>query len=178
MNSDVLLKWMNEAFNYAEDALKEGEVPVGCVLVYKNKEKLSNGRNKVNETKNATRHAELVAIDNAIKTVTSDSWKQSLPNDWKFTDVFEHCVMYVTVEPCIMCCGAMRAMKIPLVVFGCNNERFGGCGSVLSLHSNRKLNSSLGPVISTYGGQQTVRAITLLKDFYKQDNPNTEASVD
>uniref|UniRef100_H2Y774 CMP/dCMP-type deaminase domain-containing protein n=1 Tax=Ciona savignyi TaxID=51511 RepID=H2Y774_CIOSA len=169
---DASIKWMEVAFNYAEHALTNGEVPVGCVIVFNNSEELAVGRNRVNELKNATRHAELVAIDEALEKINSQLWRNEHPNITDSSEVFKNCVLFVTVEPCIMCCAALRAMKIPKVVYGCNNERFGGCGSVLSIHSDKLLDSSLGPVLSSIGGQQTLRAINLLKDFYKQDNPN------
>lgn len=114
-------------FLKARDALEEGEVPVGCVIVYQN-QVIGTGRNQVNETKNATRHAELVAIDQ-VKT-----WCMS--KCLSFEDVLHDCCLYVTVEPCIMCAAALRFVGIPRVVFGCANERFGGCGSILNIHTD------------------------------------------
>ncbi|KAB0379606.1 hypothetical protein FD755_007390, partial [Muntiacus reevesi] len=110
----------------AKDALDNTEVPVGCLMVYNN-EVVGKGRNEVNQTKNATRHAEMVAIDQALDWCRRRGKSPS--------DVFEHTVLYVTVEPCIMCAAALRLMRIPLVVYGCQNERFGGCGSVLDIAS-------------------------------------------
>ncbi|XP_044780099.1 tRNA-specific adenosine deaminase 2 isoform X3 [Bubalus bubalis] len=114
----------------AKDALDNTEVPVGCLMVYNN-EVVGKGRNEVNQTKNlsfqATRHAEMVAIDQAL------DWCRR--RDRSPSEVFEHTVLYVTVEPCIMCAAALRLMRIPLVVYGCQNERFGGCGSVLDIAS-------------------------------------------
>lgn len=155
------LQWMERTFELAEDALQSGEVPVGCIIVYNNQE-IAFGRNEVNETKNATRHAEIVAIDKVL------SWCGR--NNLNSKEVFQHCVLYVTVEPCIMCSGALRQMAVPLVVYGCANDRFGGCGSILPVHSDD--NPSLGPTFQCISGVMTERAVKLLKDFYKGENPN------
>ncbi|KFO32258.1 tRNA-specific adenosine deaminase 2 [Fukomys damarensis] len=87
----------------AKDALKNTEVPVGCLMVY-NHEVVGKGRNEVNQTKNATRHAEMVAIDQVL------DWCHQ--NGRSPCAVFEHTVLYVTVEPCIMCAAALRLMSI------------------------------------------------------------------
>ena len=116
-----------EILSKAREALKVGEVPVGCIMVYKN-EVIGTGRNEVNETKNATRHAEMVAIDQVKLWCKNERLS--------FEDVLRDCSLYVTVEPCIMCAAALRLLGIPKVVFGCANERFGGCGSILSIHTD------------------------------------------
>ena len=95
--------------------------------MYKNKV-IGRGRNEVNKTKNATRHAEMVAIDQV------QHWCKN--QFFSFKDVLGECWLYVTVEPCIMCAAALRFMGIPKVVFGCTNERFGGCGSILNIHTD------------------------------------------
>lgn len=100
---------------------------MGCIMVYKN-QIIGTGRNEVNETKNATRHAELVAIDQ-VKLWCE---KRCLC----FEEVLGECCLYVTVEPCIMCSAALRYLGVPKVVFGCANERFGGCGSILNIHTD------------------------------------------
>ncbi|KAM4528962.1 tRNA-specific adenosine deaminase 2 isoform 3-T4 [Fundulus diaphanus] len=119
-------KWMSRAFEMAKDALENGEVPVGCLMVHRD-QVVGKGRNEVNETKNATRHAEMVALDQVL------DWCRHHNLDVR--SVCERTVLYVTVEPCIMCAAALRLMNIPLVVYGCRNERFGGCGSVLDVSS-------------------------------------------
>ncbi|XP_069462903.1 tRNA-specific adenosine deaminase 2 isoform X2 [Ambystoma mexicanum] len=154
-------RWMHRAFLVAKEALEKGEVPVGCLMVY-NEEILGQGRNEVNETKNATRHAEMVAIDQVL--------------DWchrhgkKATEVFEHTTLYVTVEPCIMCAAALRLLKIPLVVYGCGNDRFGGCGSVLNIAADDL--PKTGTPFQCIGGYRADEAVEMLKTFYKQENPN------
>ncbi|KAJ0060790.1 hypothetical protein NL108_001681, partial [Boleophthalmus pectinirostris] len=123
---EEIQKWMDKAFDMAKDALANGEVPVGCLLVYNN-EVIGKGRNEVNETKNATRHAEMVALDELR------DWCGLKGLDMK--TVCDKTVLYVTVEPCIMCAAALRLFNLPVVVYGCRNDRFGGCGSVLDISS-------------------------------------------
>lgn len=162
MNTDQEhLNWMERSFNLAEEALLSGEVPVGCLLVHNGKE-LAVGRNEVNETKNATRHAEIVAIDRVLKHCED--------NKLDSKTVFRECVLYVTVEPCIMCSGALRQVEIPLVVYGCANDRFGGCGSILPVHSDNL--PGLGPSFHCITGIMAERAIQILKDFYRGENLN------
>ncbi|XP_038049420.1 tRNA-specific adenosine deaminase 2-like [Patiria miniata] len=159
--SEQHLRWMNEAMDYAVAALDRGEVPVGCLLVYRD-EVIATGNNRVNETKNATRHAELIAIEGAIR------WCED--RGTRTEEVFRDTTLYVTVEPCIMCAGALRAVGIPSVVYGCANERFGGCGSVLSVHSDDI--PSMGKTFKCVPGVFKDRAVQLLKEFYRGQNPN------
>ncbi|XP_026561393.1 tRNA-specific adenosine deaminase 2 isoform X1 [Pseudonaja textilis] len=185
--------WMDKAVDMAKDALENGEVPVGCLMVYNN-EIVGKGRNEVNETKNgslhllestqilqlfskllfkrfflpqeATRHAEMVAIDQVL------DWCQQHKKQPE--EVFTHTVLYVTVEPCIMCAAALRMMKIPLVVYGCQNERFGGCGSVLDISSATLTDT--GEPFQCIAGYRSEEAVEMLKTFYRQENPNAPKS--
>ncbi|NXC14841.1 ADAT2 deaminase, partial [Corythaeola cristata] len=111
----------------AKEALQKGEVPVGCLVVY-NGEIIGRGGNEVNETKNATRHAEMVAIDQVL------DWCKQHNRD--HTEVFAHSVLYVTVEPCIMCAAAVRLMSILSCLFLLGNRMSKCCGSVLSISSD------------------------------------------
>ncbi|XP_042521718.1 tRNA-specific adenosine deaminase 2-like [Dipodomys spectabilis] len=151
---------MEEAMHMANDALENTEVPVGCLMFYNN-EIVGKGRNEVNQTKNATRHAEMVAIDQVL------DWCQRIGQSP--SAVFEHTVLYVTVEPCIMCAAALGLMKIPLVIYGSQNERFGGCGSVLNVASADLPNT--GKPFQCIPGYRAEEAVELLKAFYKQENP-------
>ncbi|XP_033091104.1 tRNA-specific adenosine deaminase 2 isoform X2 [Trachypithecus francoisi] len=114
----------------------------------------------------ATRHAEMVAIDQVLDWCRRSGKSPS--------EVFEHTVLYVTVEPCIMCAAALRLMKIPLVVYGCQNERFGGCGSVLNIASADLPNT--GRPFQCIPGYRAEEAVEMLKTFYKQENPNAPKS--
>lgn len=158
-NTDV--QWMRCAFSFAEEALNEGEVPVGCVFVYRNMV-VGCGRNCVNKTKNATRHAEMVAIDNVRDWCHQQNFVPEV--------VFGDCDLYVSVEPCIMCAAAVRLIGVRRVVFGCGNERFGGCGSVLSIDADDI--PSLGPRLECVRGVLAEEAVDLLKRFYLGENPN------
>lgn len=162
-------KWMTEAIEMAHLALRHREVPVGCVVVSHKGEILARGCNEVNATLNATRHAEMVAIDQLIQHCTS----------MKLQELTAQCTLYVTVEPCIMCAYALRLVGLTKVVFGCHNERFGGCGSVMNIHE-----SLLGPSVEDLGntsrdlpqldlvpGVFKERAIELLQSFYEGENP-------
>ncbi|KAK2169118.1 hypothetical protein LSH36_12g15004 [Paralvinella palmiformis] len=154
--------WMEQAMILAKDALNSGEVPVGCIFVY-DEHIVAKGRNQVNMKKNATRHAELVAIDMLME------WCQM--KNVGFNHVIKRSILYVTVEPCIMCCGALRHLQLGLVVYGCSNDRFGGCGSVLNVHADDL--TSLGPPMKCIGGYFGDEAVSLLKHFYHGENPNT-----
>ncbi|KFV68032.1 tRNA-specific adenosine deaminase 2, partial [Dryobates pubescens] len=155
----------------AKEALENGEVPVGCLLVYQG-EVIGRGRNEVNETKNATRHAEMVVIDRVLE------WCKQHNRD--YTEVFADSVLYVTVEPCIMCAAALRLMKnlgvhlLPYILCGCRNERFGGCGSILSISSDDMVNT--GEPFECVSGYRAKEAVELLKAFYRQENPNAPKS--
>ncbi|XP_067686761.1 tRNA-specific adenosine deaminase 2-like [Haliotis asinina] len=161
MSSDAHVLWMGKAMELAHNALENREVPVGCIMVYKDKV-IATGRNEVNETKNATRHAEIVAIEEVFK------WCKA--NNHKPDGVFSELVLYVTVEPCIMCAGALKQMNVPMVVFGCANERFGGCGSILNVARDDL--PSLGPKFVCVSDVMANEAVNLLKDFYKGENPH------
>ncbi|XP_003971488.2 tRNA-specific adenosine deaminase 2 [Takifugu rubripes] len=153
--------WMDKAFDMAKDALQNGEVPVGCLMVY-NSEVVGKGRNEVNETKNATRHAEMVALDELL------NWCHSSNLD--VSRVSRNTVLYVTVEPCVMCAAALRLLNIPTVVYGCRNERFGGCGSILDVSSADL--PQTGNTFKCVSGHRAGEAVEMLKTFYKQENPN------
>ena len=112
---------MAHALTEAESALGIGEVPVGCILINEQFEIVGRGRNNTVASCDATRHAELEAID------------RMLHDGYQVRD-FGQCTLYVTVEPCIMCACALRHMGIRRVVCGCRNEKFGGCGkSVIAI---------------------------------------------
>lgn len=161
-------KWLNCAFDMAQRALEAGEVPVGCVVVREG-EIIARGCNEVNKTLNATRHAEMVAVDELMDYCTSKT--ETLSN------ICKDSVIYITVEPCVMCAYALRTVGLCRIVYGCSNERFGGCGSVLDVHC-RELKSGcaadggkdLDPLLCSSGVMKD-RAIHLLQKFYEGENP-------
>lgn len=160
---------MKRAFHLAVEAYEHGEVPIGCVIVKKNKghsedlESLvvGHGRNRTNETFNATRHAEMEALEQLWSA-------RNFVNKDGFSSVSLECVCYVTVEPCIMCLSALRELGVREIVFGCHNERFGGCGSTVSLPE--KYGSC--QTISSRHGLLRNEAILLLRKFYLRENVN------
>ncbi|XP_033096202.1 tRNA-specific adenosine deaminase 2-like [Anneissia japonica] len=160
-HSAEIIHWMTKAVQMAREAFLKDEVPVGCIMVYEG-HIIGCGRNEVNETKNATRHAELVAADQVI------DWCRNLDKD--HNAVFKRTTLYVTVEPCIMCSAALRLLSIPRVVYGCRNQRFGGCGSILSIHSDDLIGN--GTKFECVSGVFAEEAIQMLKEFYEFQNPN------
>lgn len=155
IRNDLLVHqaFMKAAIATAEEALKGGETPVACVLVLEGKV-VARGMNDTNRSLNGTRHAEFLAIDQFLRQFPASKMKQ--------TD------LYVTVEPCIMCASALRQYGIRTVYFGCGNERFGGNGSVLAIHSDKNID----PPYPSYGGLYRKEAIMLLRRFYIQENGN------
>ncbi|KAL1963304.1 hypothetical protein VTN77DRAFT_8527 [Rasamsonia byssochlamydoides] len=143
--------FMKQALMMGEKALSKGETPVGCVLVHEGKI-IGSGMNDTNRSMNGTRHAEFLAIEEALRSYPRSIFRQ--------TD------LYVTVEPCVMCASALRQYQIRRVFFGCSNERFGGTGSVLSLHSD----PGIDPPYPVHGGIFRKEAIMLLRRFYIQEN--------
>lgn len=156
------LKWMRVAMAMAEEALAAGEVPVGCVFV-RNNEAIAKARNRTNELRNASRHAELEAID----LILADSeLTPAICGQYRLSDT----TLYVTVEPCIMCASALRQLGIKEVFYGCENEKFGGCGSVLGV--NESLEHPLHPSYNAAGGYLRAQAIMILRRFYVTENIN------
>lgn len=148
---------MEEAFEQAREALSAGEVPVGCVFVYQG-EVIARGRNTVNETHNATRHAEINCVDQTLEWCLGKGLDQRA--------VIPALSVYVTVEPCGMCADALGQLRISSLVFGCSNDRFGGCGSVVDVPR------MYGHTYSIVKGVRADDAVHLLKEFYKGENPN------
>jgi tRNA(adenine34) deaminase len=111
-------KYMREAIKQAKKAALAGDVPIGCVIV-QNDKIIARGYNKRNAKKTTLAHAELLAIEKASKKV----------GDWRLED----CTMYITLEPCQMCAGAIVQARVPRVVVGAMNKKAGCAGSVLNL---------------------------------------------
>ncbi|CAK9807977.1 tRNA-specific adenosine deaminase 2 [Anthophora plagiata] len=153
--------WMNVALQKANDSLKAGEVPVGCLFVYNNKV-IATGNNTVNETYNATRHAEINCIDQVLEFCKE--------RHLNYKKVFCDIEVIVTVEPCIMCTSALHQLQVRSIIYGCANDRFGGCTSVFEVP---KLYNSKTTIV---GGVKDDEAMTLLKEFYKGTNPNAPES--
>lgn len=102
--------YMKIALEQAKKALKKGEVPVGAIIVKDNKI-ISKAYNKKEKSVDATKHAELIAISKACKKL----------KNWRL----DGCTLYVTMEPCKMCCGAIEQSRIDIIVYGIKNENYG-----------------------------------------------------
>lgn len=116
MNIDE--KYMKQAIKLARKAEALGDVPIGALIVYEGKV-IARGYNRRNADKTTLAHAELLAIKKATKVI----------GDWRLED----CTMYVTLEPCQMCAGAIVQARIPKVVIGCMNSKAGSAGSVINI---------------------------------------------
>lgn len=143
-------KYMERALELAQQSAEEGEIPVGAVVVRKSTgEIVGEGRNKREIKKNALAHAEIIAIDDACKNL----------HGWRLPD----CALYVTLEPCPMCCGAIINSRIDDVYFGAYDMKAGSAVSVqkmFSLPYNHK------PAV--YGGIMENECSCILKDFFRK----------
>lgn len=142
------IKYMEEAVKLAKEACQDGEVPVGAVIVRDGKI-IATGRNRREKEKNALLHAEIDAINNACKTL----------GGWRLWN----CEIYVTLEPCPMCAGAIINAHIPNVYFGAYDYKNGSCGTVTNLF---EMPYSFKP--SCTGGIMEEECAKLLKDFFKK----------
>jgi tRNA(adenine34) deaminase len=143
------IKYMKEALREAKKAFALGEVPIGCVIVREGKI-IGRGYNRRNTDKNTLSHAELTAIRKASKKV----------GDWRLED----CTLYVTLEPCPMCAGAIVQARIPQVVIGCMNPKAGCAGSVLNLLELPQFNHQA----AVLRGIAEQECSDLLKEFFVQ----------
>lgn len=140
--------WLNKAIIEAEKAYQLNEVPVGAVLLNANKELVATAYNCPIQTHNATAHAEIEVLKKAGKVMGN----YRLPNT----------TLYVTLEPCIMCVGAIIQARVGRVVFAARDYRAGACGTVFNLHQSKALNHRFQAdfiALEAY--------ITLLKNFFK-----------
>lgn len=141
--------FMKEAYKEAIKAYNINEVPIGCVIVYNNNI-IARGYNKKNSEKNSLKHAEIIAIDKACNVL----------GDWRL----EGCTLFVTVEPCPMCAGAILQSRIDTVVFGTKNNKAGCCGSILNLLDNKNFNHT----VKIIDGILLEDCSILMKKFFKK----------
>ena len=141
-------KFMRLALDQAKLAFGEGEIPVGCIITDENGKIIGSGRNTREQSRSALGHAELAAIGEACKA----------KGDWRL----DGCTIYITLEPCPMCTGAIINARIPRVVFGARERNFGSCGSVIDLFSEQ-----YGHKPAVYGGVLEIECSALMKRFFK-----------
>ncbi len=147
VNSDEY--WMDFAIKEAEKALDAGEIPVGAIVVHADKI-IGKGHNQREGLKDPTAHAEMLAITSAATFL--DSWQ------------LENCTLYVTLEPCPMCAGAILNARIPRVVFGAYDDAAGMCGSVENLCDQNLLNHKA----LVKGGIKAEICRSLLNSFFNK----------
>jgi len=141
-------KYMRAALQQAKKALLLGEVPIGCVIVYEDKI-IARGYNRRNTDKSTLAHAEIAAIRRAGKKI----------GDWRL----EGCTLYVTLEPCQMCSGAIVQARIPQVVIGCMNPKAGCAGSILNLLEMPAFNHQ----VQVTRGVMEEECSAILKQFFR-----------
>ena len=139
--------YMRLALEEARLAGQQGEVPVGCVIV-RDGAVIARGHNRREQTQNALSHAETEAIRAACRTV----------GDWRLSD----CTLYVTLEPCPMCAGAILNARVGTVVYGASDPTFGACGGVMNLFEE-----AFGIHPRLYGGVLAAECGGLLQDFFR-----------
>lgn len=140
-------RFMDEALALAREAAAEGEVPVGCVIV-RNGTIVGRGRNRRETDKTALAHAEIEAIAEACRQL----------GGWRLWE----CTLYVTLEPCPMCAGAIVNARIPRVVYGASDEKCGACGSVCNLFT---MDFNHHPTVEK--GVREAECAALLKEFFQ-----------
>jgi tRNA(adenine34) deaminase len=143
------LKYMKEAMKEAKKAAKIGEVPIGCVIVYNDKI-IARGYNKRNTKKTTLAHAEMIAIQKASKVL----------GDWRL----EECTMYVTLEPCQMCSGAIVQARIKECIVGAMNPKAGCAGSILNILQMDEFNHK----VELTTGVMEEECKEVLQSFFKE----------
>ena len=149
MRDDAI--WMGHAIAEAEKALELGEVAVGAVVVRQG-EIIGRGRNRAEKTGLPFEHAEIVAMSDAVGN--HDRW------------VLSEGVLYVTVEPCVMCVGAILLARLPRIVYGAKEPRTGACDSILSIPSEPALDHRLAVI----GGVEEARCRELMQRSFRAQN--------
>ena len=149
IQQDTDKKYMREAIKQAKKAYALLEVPIGCVIVHEGKI-IGRGYNRRNTDKSTLSHAEITAIKKASKVI----------GDWRL----EECTMYVTLEPCQMCAGAIVQARIPKVVMACMNPKAGCAGSVLNILDVPQFNHQ----VEIVSGVLEMECSDMLKQFFKE----------
>ncbi len=147
--SEDKYRFMYAALQEAEKAFEEDEVPVGAVIVHQNKI-IGRGYNQIEKLKDSTAHAEMIAITAASNHL----------GNWRLNE----CEIYVTLEPCIMCTGALLSARINELYYGASDLKFGACGSIYNLAEEDKTNHK----IKVYSGLLSKESEYLLKKFFEK----------
>jgi tRNA(adenine34) deaminase len=142
-------RWMEFAFKEAELGYKRNEVPVGCVIVQNNRI-IGKGHNQIETLRDPTAHAEIIAITAAATQLDNHR--------------IEDCTMYVTLEPCTMCAGAIVLARIPLLVFGAPDPKAGACGTLYNIVQDKRLNHR----VELVKGILDSKCAGILKEFFSK----------
>jgi tRNA(adenine34) deaminase len=143
------LAWMEHALAQAQKAFEANEVPVGAVVVREGRI-VGRGHNQIEGLQDSTAHAEIIAMGSAANTL--ETWR------------LNECDLYVTLEPCMMCCGAILLSRIRRVVYGAADPRFGACGSQYQLLAQNKYNQAVDVV----AGVLAEPSSALIKKFFQK----------
>lgn len=141
-------RFMAAAIDQAHSALENGDVPVGAVIVQGN-QIIAKGCNQRHQLNDPTAHAEIIALTAAAEFI----------GNWRL----ENCTIYVTLEPCCMCAGALVLARIPRLVFGCFDPKAGACGSLYNIVSDARLNHR----VEVTSGVEEAICGGLLRDFFQ-----------
>jgi tRNA(adenine34) deaminase len=147
--SEDSYRYMYAALQEAQKAFDDDEVPVGAVVVHKNRI-IGRGYNQVEKLKDATAHAEMIAITSASNNL----------QNWRLNESS----IYVTLEPCIMCTGALLSSRINELYYAASDVKFGACGSIHNLAENSKTNHT----IKVFSGVLSKESEELLKEFFNK----------
>lgn len=149
MHPDQYEDYMRLAINEAMEAFESDEVPIGAIIVYKNKV-IGRGHNQTESLNDATAHAEMIAL--------SAAYNQR--GDWRLDD----CYLFSTIEPCTMCSGAAVLSRIKTMVYGANDPKFGACGSIFNVPTEKRLNHR----IEVIGGMLKEEIAEMMQQFFRQ----------
>ena len=149
---------MREALKEARKAFERDEIPVGAVIVYKDRI-IAKAHNQMLRLKDPTAHAEMIAITQAA--------------DYLNNERLISCSLYVTIEPCSMCAGAGVLARVKKIIYGANDSKSGACGSILDIANNKKLNHR----IKVIRGVLQEDCASLLKEFFKRKRRRRSARV-
>ena len=147
-------RWMEFALREAELAYKRKEVPVGAVIVRDNRI-IGKGYNQIESLNDPTAHAEIIAITAAAANLESRR--------------LEDCTLYVTLEPCTMCAGAIVLARIPRLVYGASDPKAGACGTLYDIVQDKRLNHR----VETVRGISEAKCGGILKDYFEKVRKNT-----
>lgn len=142
-------KYMREALKEAGKSYANGDVPVGAVVVQNNKI-IARAHNEKEKKRIATKHAEIIAIEKAC--IKNKNWR------------LDDCILYVTLEPCLMCAGAIIQSRMSKVVYATKSEKFGFVGSIENILNNKKNNHK----VEIFSGMLELESQLLLKSFFEK----------